>query len=91
MNVFTLLEALTVCKCSIDANRMASMIQSILQSNQSVLDSIPAAWIFSALRSTVRNLQAKPMHDVLTLFQAALIAYETKNTSTKDSTKEKIM
>jgi hypothetical protein len=85
LNVLTLLEALSICECSVDANRMASMIQSIMQSNQSVLDSIPAAWVFSSLRSAVHNLRAKPMHDVLTLFQTSLKAYDPVV-----STKEKI-
>jgi len=88
MNVLTLLEALAICECSDDANRIASIIQRIMQSNQSVLDSIPAEWMFSSLRISVQNMKGKPMHDVLTLFQNALMAYDA---AAKDCTKEKIL
>lgn len=78
MNVVTLLEALSVCECSFDANRMANMIQYIMQSNQTLSARIPASWVFSALRSAVHNLKAKPKHDVLALFQTAFVQSSTK-------------
>jgi hypothetical protein len=59
MNMLTLLEALSVCECSFDANRMANMIQYIMQSNQTLSARIPASWGFSAQRCPQPESQAE--------------------------------